>query len=52
MFSRRDFVCLAAAGAVCPVVFGADGRPRLMKVADSPEIGKPLALWRQGECLF
>ena len=49
MFSRRDFVCLAAAGAACPVVFGSDGRPRLMKVADCPEIGKPLALWRQGE---
>ena len=49
MFSRRDFVRLAAAGAACPVVFGADGRPRLMKMTDSPEIGKPLALWRQGE---
>ena len=49
MFSRREFVRLAAAGAACPVVFGADGRPRLMKMTDSPEIGKPLALWRQGE---
>ena len=49
MFSRRDFVRLAAVGVACPAVFGADGRPRLVKVADSPEVGKPLALWRQGE---
>lgn len=49
MFSRRDFVRLAAAGAVCPAVFGEDGRPRLAQEVNSPLIGQPLPLWRPGE---
>ena len=40
---------MASVGVACPAVFGADDRPRLAKVPDSPETGKALAPWREGE---
>ncbi len=47
---RRDFIRVSvAAGMAGPVVFGADGRPRLAQVQGAPEEGKELRAWRPGE---
>lgn len=49
MFTRRDFVRMAAAGLASPVVFAKDGSIRLAQLANSDEIGSPLPRWKRGE---